>query len=345
MNKLLTFALPVYNEEATLANTLDEILSQEKANEIEIVISCNCSTDRTLEIAQFYQKQYPQIIRIHRNPENIGAVKNVLVVADLCQTPYIWFFGDDGLFPGALAFVLNAINERSDLGVITLRSITFQNNHARLDRPNSKNIDEAEEVIVTRSLEEYLRTSKDQPYFLSSNIVRKECWNQAMHTTKTCFPHTEIILNIIQKHTSLIAKKIFVKQRANKWFIPKNFESNLSMIQDICFIGSVGVDLEGFKKRPQYSLCLQIFSQMFNKKYSTALTHEQKTKMFQTYKKEKLFLFRKHEYIFNTLCRYSQDFGLFYLRFITKTYYKFLNGGKVRNPFRIGIIKFWRYRQ
>ena len=69
MMKLLTITVPSYNSEAYLDRCMATLLPG--GDEVEILIVDDGSTDRTAEIADEYERKYPNIVRaIHK--ENGG---------------------------------------------------------------------------------------------------------------------------------------------------------------------------------------------------------------------------------------------------------------------------------
>ncbi|MGG5208981.1 glycosyltransferase [Chryseobacterium sp. MIQD13] len=76
-------ALCTYNGEAYIAEQLDSILSQNLPVS-EIVICDDGSTDGTLQILSGYTERYPGIIKVHRNTENLGYVRNFEKAMGLC---------------------------------------------------------------------------------------------------------------------------------------------------------------------------------------------------------------------------------------------------------------------
>lgn len=71
----LSIALPVYNGENYVAESLDALLGQ-SFTDFELIISDNASTDSTADICRRYQKQDSRV-RYFRQPQNIGLAPNV----------------------------------------------------------------------------------------------------------------------------------------------------------------------------------------------------------------------------------------------------------------------------
>ena len=73
--KLISFAVPCYNSQDYMRRCIDSLLPG--GNDIEIIIVDDGSTDSTYEIAEEYQKKYPEIIRvIHKSNGGHGSAVN-----------------------------------------------------------------------------------------------------------------------------------------------------------------------------------------------------------------------------------------------------------------------------
>jgi glycosyltransferase involved in cell wall biosynthesis len=92
----VSVSLITYNHEKYIAACLDSIVSQEVNFEFEIVVSDDCSKDRTAEIVADYAAKYPNLIRaIFRNP-NLGSRRNAMATVEECKGQYIALMeGDD----------------------------------------------------------------------------------------------------------------------------------------------------------------------------------------------------------------------------------------------------------
>lgn len=73
----ITVIVVTYNQESTIARTLDSILSQRMDDaEYEIVIGDDCSTDHTSDICREYEQRFPDVVRYFRRKRNLGLVDN-----------------------------------------------------------------------------------------------------------------------------------------------------------------------------------------------------------------------------------------------------------------------------
>lgn len=90
----LTVGMPVYNGENFLKQRLESILNQSYSNFI-LIISDNCSTDKSQEICEEMSKKDSRIIYF-RHQENLGAILNFQFVLKKAKTKYfVWAAVDD----------------------------------------------------------------------------------------------------------------------------------------------------------------------------------------------------------------------------------------------------------
>lgn len=70
----VSILIPVYNREFLLGECIESALAQNYSN-FEVIVVDNASTDRTWEVCQEWARKDHRI-KIHRNSENIGPVRN-----------------------------------------------------------------------------------------------------------------------------------------------------------------------------------------------------------------------------------------------------------------------------
>jgi glycosyltransferase involved in cell wall biosynthesis len=111
---------PVYNGERFIADCIRSVLAQ-TYTQFRYVIVNNCSTDRTLEIAQSFAKQDPRIT-IHDNPEFLSVVDNHNNAFRLMPegAKYCKIVGaDDWLFPNCIAELVKVAEEYPTVGMVS----------------------------------------------------------------------------------------------------------------------------------------------------------------------------------------------------------------------------------
>lgn len=75
--KRIVVCVITYNQEDVIRRALDSVLCQREWGLYRIVVSDDCSNDRTWQILQEYQKQYPEIVYPYRNEHNLGIYENL----------------------------------------------------------------------------------------------------------------------------------------------------------------------------------------------------------------------------------------------------------------------------
>ncbi|MDZ7961417.1 MAG: glycosyltransferase family 2 protein [Aulosira sp. DedQUE10] len=124
MNKLLTIAIPTYNRAELLDKQLAWLAQAIKGfeSECEILVSDNCSTDKTQDVIKKWQFILSNItFKSNQNHENLGVMKNILYCLNSATTKYVWTIGDDDpIQDRAIAYVINKLQQHEDLSLLFL---------------------------------------------------------------------------------------------------------------------------------------------------------------------------------------------------------------------------------
>lgn len=160
-SKKLTIAIPTYNRSAFLKQSLERISKQilNHENDIELIVSDNCSTDDTKEVvAEFIQNGMPIIY--NRNIINKGMDGNFVYCFQSASAKYVWVLGDDDyLTEGTISKLLNII-DTGEYGLIHLKN-TLQ--HSEKDKFESR---------VSCNEIEFIGEISFMITFISANIVQ-----------------------------------------------------------------------------------------------------------------------------------------------------------------------------
>ncbi|WP_243614344.1 glycosyltransferase [Shimia aestuarii] len=109
---LVTFALFAYNQEQYVREAVEAALSQ-TYSPLEIILSDDCSSDRTFEIMEEMAREYrgPHQIKIRRGEKNIGLLAHVLTVAQIAKGEiFVVAAGDDISLPSRSARIVQALS-------------------------------------------------------------------------------------------------------------------------------------------------------------------------------------------------------------------------------------------
>jgi glycosyltransferase involved in cell wall biosynthesis len=117
---LVSVLTPVYNGESYLPECIESVLAQTYQN-WEYCIVNNCSTDRTLEIAQSYAERDKRI-RIHNNTEFVGcdpngniAFRQISLNSRYCKVVH----ADDWLFPECVMKMVELAEAHPTIAIVS----------------------------------------------------------------------------------------------------------------------------------------------------------------------------------------------------------------------------------
>ena len=108
-----------------LDSMLNQFADEGVASLVEVVVSDNASSDGTEKLVLEYQKKFPQI-KYFRNPENLGADRNIANSVIKATGKYGWYFGDDdALAPGAIKYVVGIL-QKFQPAVVGFKSVDLE---------------------------------------------------------------------------------------------------------------------------------------------------------------------------------------------------------------------------
>lgn len=173
---LLTLAIPTYNRDQRLRATLCNVAAQIERHglsDVEIVVSDNCSPDRTPQVCAEASADHPTVdIRYFRNDTNVGFDRNVAALFRHARGEYVWTFSDDDRpGPDALATVMGLLRQREVC-------FAFVNYEVSVDgRPMASRFGVGENCwLEARNL---LKTIRFANSLVSSCIYRRLAWLEA----------------------------------------------------------------------------------------------------------------------------------------------------------------------
>ncbi len=102
-----------YKQSNLISRALDSVLKQ-REYVYEICVSDDCSPDDTFTILQEYKKQYPELIKIHQNKENLGIFMNLEQVWSMPTGDIVYTLaGDDECGDGWLKAVTDYVRNNN----------------------------------------------------------------------------------------------------------------------------------------------------------------------------------------------------------------------------------------
>lgn len=210
----LTIGIPTFNGAHRIGQTLDSILHQltaELAEQIEILVSDNASTDDTEAVIRRYQQDSGVPIVYFRHDRNRGYDVNVDSLFRHASGEYVWTLADDDtLRPGAIERLLHVLQSQPDLCVVLVNFIAFD--------PELRDIRDAVALpndMVCRTPEEFLKAAESKYSLLSSLIFRRKAWlsEDATPGLGSNFIHVYSLLKVLPTGKSLIIAEPLVNYR------------------------------------------------------------------------------------------------------------------------------------
>lgn len=110
---LATFCVTAYNQERFVREAIEGAFAQ-TYSPLEILLSDDCSTDRTFEIMQEMAGAYrgPHIVRLNRNPRNLGTARHLGRQLELISAEFrVGSAGDDVSLPERTEKLMSAFRE------------------------------------------------------------------------------------------------------------------------------------------------------------------------------------------------------------------------------------------
>jgi abequosyltransferase len=118
-NDILSICIPTFNNAAQLSKSLNALIPQVKKLNIPIFVSDNASKDNTLQVLKYCKNIYP-LLFFETNDHNLGFDRNVIKVASMASTKYIWTIGAKRvLCPGTVSKIYKILN-KYDLDLLVL---------------------------------------------------------------------------------------------------------------------------------------------------------------------------------------------------------------------------------
>ncbi len=226
---ILSICIPTYNRAEMLKLMLQSLVPQvaELGEDVELVISDNCSPDHTQEVIE-WAKQFGQF-RYFRNTENIGACRNgMCLVNEYATGAFCWCLGDDDMVvKGKLKKIVGIIKANPDLNYFYINSFfkTIEERDHLIQEQDSNYIPTLSECMCRdfsdhriARWEELLNIDNVNPPVMFtgsvSNIFRRSVWlahssllrigdNNPYACFDTTFPHITILAH------AMVGKPLF----------------------------------------------------------------------------------------------------------------------------------------
>lgn len=175
MNKpLLSVCVPTYNGASAVFALVESLLSSTRTD-FEVVISDDCSADKTWPVLQA-RASIDERLRCVRNDANLGMDRNFTLSVELARGRYVWLFGqDDMILTTGLDAVLDFLAARPEVDFLYMNHARrIQSERGERFVPGPSSVDH----VCGRGLPSFLaHTNAVLPTFLPTYILRRTLWD------------------------------------------------------------------------------------------------------------------------------------------------------------------------
>lgn len=193
---ILSICIPTYNRCGYLYFTLKSIVDQEifiTTNDIEIIVSDNCSSDFTEKITKIFMDKFPNKIKYNKNETNLGD-RNFEKVLTLATGEVLKLHNDNfSIIDGELEIIVNKIKEMRE----EKPTIFFANGNSPLGKD-----------MMCNNMNEFISAASYLTTWIAAFSIWKEDFDSFKEFSKNV--HTQLMQTDVLFRFSASGKKIFV---------------------------------------------------------------------------------------------------------------------------------------
>ena len=124
-----------YNHEKFIAQAIEGVMMQQTDFRYELVISEDCSTDRTREICKQYKEKFPDKIKLILPDKNLGVIENSISTFRECTGKYIAICEGDDFWTDKLKLQkqVDFLESNPDYGLVHTDYVVVDENSKQLE--------------------------------------------------------------------------------------------------------------------------------------------------------------------------------------------------------------------
>ena len=123
-----------YNHENYIEDTIKSFINQKTSFDYEIIISNDCSTDKTQAVIDKYKELYPNIIKDISPSHNMGCIANFYYTLNSCKGTYIAYCEGDDYWTdeNKLQMQVDFLEKNQDIGLVYTYANVFYQEEKRI---------------------------------------------------------------------------------------------------------------------------------------------------------------------------------------------------------------------
>jgi glycosyltransferase involved in cell wall biosynthesis len=148
---LVSICCITYNHELYIKEAIDSFLMQETNFDFEIVISDDCSTDRTAQIISEYVIKAPNRFNFQTSKHNIGSENNFKKTLSLCKGKYIAICDGDDYWTDKkkLQKQVDFLEQNKEFVLVCHRTLFYYQKSNSFEEKNQHFFAETDNLIIT----------------------------------------------------------------------------------------------------------------------------------------------------------------------------------------------------
>lgn len=294
----ISIIMPAYNAADYLSEALECIFSQEFKGRFELLIADDCSSDSTRNILHDYLSQYPNLIKVVYNNENLGCSNNSIQLCKLAQGKYLAFCDSDDIWIDKLKLQkqFDFLENHIDYGMVCSLANTIddqgnvvklapQGNNELFEDVDIKSLLRTHEDVYNSSImmrrEIYLKMLDDSMWYVENKCLFDTLWAYYFALkSKICQINEPLIafryLENSDSHSTDLSKRIKVDRRYYAMKLRFMLQNNM----DVAYVMSVLMD--------EYDYVSQNMQYIGEQKVRTSLSYrlgKRLTRVFSKFKK------------------------------------------------------------
>lgn len=196
---MISVIVATYNQEKTIARTLDSILRQKCHLPFEIVIGEDCSTDGTADICKDYAQRYPEKIRLISNPQNKGLVDNYFDCLLTCKGELIADCAGDDFWVNDQKLEKALQMMEIDNGITLVHTAWKSYNERTKTASDSPQQPFPAPITEGKTMLEAILTQTSMPVIqLCTSLYRADIIKEAYHAYPSLFRGSDIVCEDLQ---------------------------------------------------------------------------------------------------------------------------------------------------
>jgi glycosyltransferase involved in cell wall biosynthesis len=288
---LLSILMPTYNRSYLLKSSIEKLeeMGYFSCNQIEVIVSDNCSSDNTLEYLNHKNINYLSQKR------NLGYAGNLMKLLEAASGKYTWIIGDDDLALFTAEELLSLLINKDDcefyvfgeeFNVFSSPSLNLENIDRVLSMPFGfiSNVIQKNSIQFNDLCKRYIGNgSHDSPHFFARWIIWHSCPSNGVYSEKNIVESLPVKTSRLLNYQDLLTLGRY--DRSFNWYSAyiesKKIPELMNFLPEIIKIIIRNNLVSGYKKRPIQFIVywiMRLYHGIFIKKnYSIFMAHEIKS--------------------------------------------------------------------